>query len=133
MTEEPQSMARQVADAAAVYQFNSTGHLPKTVTVVFSKDTLVITLHDALTPAEQAMSSTPEGAARVQEYHQQLFASSSDVLKKQIKQITGVEVREATAQVEPRSGSIVHAFTSGTMIQVFLMASNLTHQSWEGL
>jgi hypothetical protein len=65
------------------------------------------------------MASTPEGAMMVQEYHRQLFASSSQALRMEITRITGLDVREAAAEVQPTSGTVIHAFTSGTMVQVF--------------
>ena len=57
-TEQPKlTMAQQVADAATIFQLQRTGHAPKAVTVVLSEDTLVITLHGVLSPAETAMAS----------------------------------------------------------------------------
>src|ERR1700735_3503618 len=43
-------------------------HVPKSVSVVLSGETLVVTLHGALSPAEQAMAQSPEGAAKEQEF-----------------------------------------------------------------
>ena len=63
------TMAQQVAQAISVFQEQRTGYPPKAVTVVLSDDTLVVTLHEALSPAEKALASTPEGAAQVQEFH----------------------------------------------------------------
>ena len=91
-------MAQRIAEAATAFQRQRTGHAPKSVTVVLSGDTLVITLHGALSPAEQAMAQSPDGAAKVQEFHRQLFLSASDTLRQEIKRITGMEVREATAE-----------------------------------
>jgi uncharacterized protein YbcI len=51
--------------------------MPKSVTVVLSGNTLVVTLHEALSPAERDMAQSPEGAAKVQEFHRQLFSSSA--------------------------------------------------------
>jgi len=119
------TMAQQIAQVASAFQMERTGRMPKAVTVVQSDGTLVITLHDALSPAEQTMAKSPEGAARVQEYHRQLFNNSSEELRQEIKRITGVDVREATAEVETTTGTVVHAFTSGTMVQVFLMAQTM--------
>ena len=68
-------IAQQLAHVASVLQQQRTGLAPKAVTVVLSEDTLVVTLHDALTPAEKALSRTPEGAAQVQEFHRQLFST----------------------------------------------------------
>ncbi len=130
MLGSPQTMAQQVAQAASAFQQQRTGHVPKAVTVVLSGDTLVITLHGALTPAEQAMAANPTGAAQVQEFHRQLFANSSDSLRNEIKRITGVNVREAAAEIETTTGTVVHAFTGGAMVQVFLLAQNVPNGEW---
>ena len=101
------TMAQQVAQAISVFQEQRTGYPPKAVTVVLSDDTLVVTLHEALSPAEKALASTPEGAAQVQEFHRQLFKSSVDLLREEIKRITGVAVGEAAAEVETTTGAVV--------------------------
>ena len=125
-------MAQQVAQAASDYQRQRTGHVPKAVTAVLSEDTLVITLHGALSPAEEALAKTPEGAAQVQDFHRQLFANSCEPLRQEIKRITGVAVREASAEVETSSGTVVQVFTTGGMVQVFLLAPGLTADAWNG-
>src|ERR1700730_12822346 len=117
------SMAEQIAQAAIAFEQRRTGnHVPKSVTVVVSEGTLVITLHDALSPAEKALARSPAGAAQVQEFHRQLFNNSADTLRQEIKRITGREVREAIAEVEPTSGTVVQAFSTGTVVQVYLLA-----------
>jgi len=126
------TMAQQVAQAASAFQQQRTGHVPAVVTVVLSGDTLVVTMHEALSPAEKALAKSPAGAAQVQEFHRQLFANSADALREEIKRITGVEVREAAAEVETKTGTVVHAFTTGTMVQVFLLAQNISAESWNG-
>ena len=130
MDEAKLTMAQQLARVAGAFQQQRTGHAPKVVAVVLSGDTLVITLHDALTPAEQALARSPAGASRVQEFHRQLFANSADSLRQEIRRITGVEVREAAAEVETTTGTVVHAFTSGTMVQVFLLAQGISEEAW---
>lgn len=130
MTESKPTMAELVARAASAYQILRTGHAPSLVTVVMCGDTLVVTLHEALTMAEKALARSPEGAAQVQEFHRQLFASSSDGLRDEIQRITGVAVREAAAEVETASGIVVHAFTSGTMVQVFQMGHHVSAEDW---
>src|SRR5205807_6979823 len=133
MNKAKSTMAEQIAQAAIAFEQRRTGnHVPKSVTVVLSEGTLVITLHEALSPAERVMSESPAGAAQVQEFHRQLFASSSDSLRQEIKRITGVEVREAAAQVEPKFGIVLQVFTTGTVVQVFRLASGLPADSWSG-
>jgi uncharacterized protein YbcI len=126
------TMAQQVAQAARDFQRQRTGHVPKAVTAVLSEDTLVITLHGALSPAEEALAKSPEGAAQVQDFHRQLFANSCEPLRQEIKRITGVAVREATAEVETSNGTVVQVFTTGGMVQVFLLAPGLTADTWNG-
>jgi uncharacterized protein YbcI len=127
-----QEMAEQIAQAATAFQLQRTGHEPKSVSVVLSGDTLVVTLHGALSPAEQAMAQSPEGAAKVQEFHRQLFLTASDKLRSEIKRITGMDVREATAELEPKTGAVVQVFTSGTMVQVFLLSGKVRADSFTG-
>jgi len=126
------TMAEQVAQAISVFQEQRTGYSAKAVTVVLSDDTLVVTLHEALSPAEKDLSRTPEGAAQVQEYHRQLFKDSVDLLLEEIKRITGVAVGEAAAEVEATTGAVVHAFTTGTMVQVFQLAGGISADAWNG-
>ncbi len=125
------TMAQQIAQAAIAFEQRRTGnHVPKSVTVVLSEGTLVITLHDALSPAEKELAKTAAGAAQVQEFHRQLFASASDSLRQEINRITGMEVREATAEVEPASGAVVQAFTTGNVVQVFQLAGRAPTEDW---
>ena len=111
-------------DFASTMQEQRTGHAPQAVTVVLSEDTLVVTLHGALTPAEKALAQSPAGAAQVQEFHRQLFSNSCDAFKDEIRRITGRRVREAAAEVEAVTGNVVHAFTTGAMVQVFLLTKS---------
>jgi uncharacterized protein YbcI len=126
------SVAHQIAQAASAFEQRRTGRTPRSVAVILSENTLVITLRGALSPAEQALAQSPGGAAQVQEFHRQLFNDSADTLRQEIKRITGVEVREATAEVEPTSGTVVQAFTTGTVVQVFLLAEGVPAGSWSG-
>jgi len=126
------SVAQQIAQAAIAFQKQRTGCEPKSVAVVLSGDTLLITLHGTLSLAEQALAQSPAGAAQVQDFHKQLFDSSADTLRQEIKRITGVEVREATAEVETTTGTVVQVFTTGTMVQVFLLARGVPAGSWNG-
>src|SRR6185437_1407252 len=82
MDKSDSRMAQQIAQAAIAFEQRRTGtHVPRSVTVVLGEGTLVITLHEALSPAEKALATTPAGAAQIQEFHRQLFANSSDWLR----------------------------------------------------
>jgi uncharacterized protein YbcI len=124
------SVAQQIAEAAVAFERKRTGHVPDSVTVVLGNDTLVITLHGALTLAERALAQTADGAREVQEFHRQLFKSSAAGLRQDINRITGVDVRDATTEVETKTGTVVQVFSSGTVVQVFLLAKDVPAGSW---
>ena len=117
------AIAQEIGHAANAFEQRRTGHRPKSVTVVLGNETLVVTLYGALSPAEVALVKSPAGAARMQEFHRQLFATSSEPLCGEIKRITGVEVRQATTEIET---------ATGTVVQVFLLADSVTAGTWSG-
>jgi len=58
MSEQTKSanFSKELAEIALSMQSVRTGHTPKAVTVVASDDTVVLTLHEALTPAEKILA-----------------------------------------------------------------------------
>jgi uncharacterized protein YbcI len=132
MDESNATVAQQIARAATDFERKRTGHAPKSVTVVLNEDTLVITLRGALSPAEKAVAQSPAGAAQMQEFHRQLFGNSCRSLQEEIHRITGVEVREATAEVETATGAVMQVFATGTVVQVFLLARSVPGETWSG-
>jgi uncharacterized protein YbcI len=122
MTEYDPKLSVQLAQVAIRVQEQRTGRRPSGATAVLSENTLVVTLNDALTPAEKALSQTPQGAAQVQEFHRQLFAGSTTEMRQEISNLIGRRVKEAASEVNPATGSVVHAFSTGDMVQVFLLA-----------
>lgn len=126
------TIARQIAQAASEFERLNRGHVPQSVSVVLSDSTLVVTLHGALSPAEKALALSADGAAQLNEFHQRLFANSSHALRQEIRRITGVEVREAAAEVEPTTGTVMKVFTTGAVVQVFLLAQSVPADAWSG-
>ena len=59
------TMVQQLAEAARTFQLQQTGRAPSDVTVVMEKDTLMVTLHEALSPAEQALARQPGGSRQL--------------------------------------------------------------------
>src|SRR3989440_10296849 len=100
MVKTNSTVAQQIAEAASAFEERLTGRVPKSVTVVLSGETLVITLHGALSPVEQALARSRAGAAEGQEYHRQLFANSFDSVRGEVKRRTGSEAGGATARGE---------------------------------
>jgi uncharacterized protein YbcI len=130
MNQSPPTVAQQIARAASAFEHERTGHVPRSVTVVLSDSTLVVTLRGALSPVEKALARSPAGAAQLQEFHGHLFNVSCGPLRQEIRRITGVEVREATAKVEMTIGTVMQVFTTGTVVQVFLLERDVPADSW---
>ena len=59
----------------------------------------------------------------MEDYHRALFAVSCEELRQEIQRLSGRTVREAAVVLEPATGAIVHAFTSGTVVQIFQLES----------
>ncbi len=90
MNKPKSTMARQIAKAAIAFEQRRTGnHVPKSVTIVLSEGTLVITLYEALSPAERVLAQSPAGAAKMQEFHRQLFANTSNSLRRRSEESPG--------------------------------------------
>jgi uncharacterized protein YbcI len=119
------TMTEKLAEMATTFQLLQTGRAPSNVSVVIGDHTLVLTLHEALPPAEQSLATIPQGAADLHEFYRMLFRSSAASLQKEIERITGRRVREASAEIDPETGSVIHAFTTGTANQVFLLNCQL--------
>lgn len=123
MEESDSSQAQRIARAAMAFEQQTTGRLPGSVTVVLGEDTVVITLRAALSPAEMALAKSTENAARLRELHRHLFTLAAEPLRREIRHITGVEVREATVEVET---------STGTVVQVFLLERAVPAGAWSG-
>jgi uncharacterized protein YbcI len=126
---QPISMAQQIAQSAIAFEEQRLGRKPTSVTVVLGGDTLVITMHGDLSRAEMTLAASPAGAAKLQEFHQQLFQLSSDPLRQEIKRITGLEICE---DARNKVAAAVQVFSVGTVVQVFLFAGRLPAESWDG-
>ena len=131
MDEAYTNMARQLAQTASDFEQRITGHAPRTVTVILSDETLVVTLHGCLSPSEMAVIRNSAGADQVQDFYRQLFASASQTLRQEIERIAGVAVREATAEVDLSTGTVVKVFTTGTVVKVFVLARSALAEKWD--
>jgi uncharacterized protein YbcI len=125
------TVAQEIAQAAIAFQRECTGHAPESVTVLLGEETLVVTLHEALSPAEKAMACTPEGAARVHEYHRQMFRTSGAALHQELERILGVEVEESRVEMKPAAGRFDdEILPAGALVQVFRLSHPVGTLTW---
>ena len=126
-------MAKQVALAASDFELQRTGHLPKSVTVVLSGETVVITLHGALSPAETALAkSRGRGRPGASSFTANYSTARRNRCGKEIK----TNHRSGSARSGRRSrAGVWHrcqgVSTTGTVVQVFLLADSVTARHLE--
>jgi uncharacterized protein YbcI len=132
MNYSPLTMTAQVAHTVRDFQQQRTGHTPKSVTVVLSEGVMLVTLHEALTPAEIILCQTDKGLARLRDFHRDSIRASLGPLGTEIERIAGVALQEVVADIEPATGDIVHIFTTGTLLQVFKLTGCLSAETWVG-
>ncbi len=113
--------AKKLADAARQFEKHRTGRTPKSVTAVMVDGSLVITLRETLSPTEQEMAKTWDGADQLQKSHRRRFRTSWGSLRREVEDITGIAVRAATSEVAARTG---------TVVLVFRLASNVGISTW---
>ena len=110
MERPKRTIGQKISQAAQAIERLQTKCGRKWVAVFMNEDTIVIALHGSLTLQEKALAQSPAGAAQVR----QLFANASGILLRKIKSITGMEVRNTTVEIEPKTGSVVQLFTTDT-------------------
>jgi uncharacterized protein YbcI len=124
-------MAHQIGEAVNAFERRTGSHMPKSMTVVISDRTLVITLRGALSPIEHSLAQSSNGADQLQKFHRDLFADHRGSLRQEIKRITGVAVCDAITEVE-QVGAVVKVSTSGTVVHVVVLEDSVPADSWSG-
>jgi uncharacterized protein YbcI len=119
------TIGQRIARAARACEKRRTKHGRKWVAVFMNENVIVIALHGLLTAAEKALTQCPAGTAQVREFHRRLFTNAS-ALRRKIKSTTGMEVGDATAEIEPTSGGVVQVFTTDTNGESF--CASLAHR-----
>jgi uncharacterized protein YbcI len=122
MDQDKVDIGQEIARAARAFEKRRTNHGRKWSAVFLNEDTIVIVLYGSLTAAEKALAQSPAGAAQIQEFHRQLFANVPAAMHRKIKSITGMEVRNTTAEIDPMTGSVRQIFTTDTVWENFLIA-----------
>jgi len=130
INQSPSTMAQQIARAASAFERERTGHVPRSVTVVLSDTTLVVTLHGALSPAEQALARSPAGAAQIQEFHKRCLAIPASRYGRRSSASPGWRCARRPRRSRRRPEPSCKCFTTGTVVQVFLLARDVPADTW---
>ena len=125
MSKHDSTVAQQATKVADIFQRPRMGHAPKAMTSALRKDALAGTLNKFVTPSGKALAWSLKGTVQVQKFHRRLFTNSSEFMRPEYAPITDRQVREAVTQIELEMGTVVHASTTGAMVQVFRLAPDV--------
>jgi len=118
-------LARQVAHAAGTFEHLLLGRSPTSVSVVATRDWMVVNLHEPFSDVERRLAAEPAGADRVRHLHHYLFQHAVDSFIEHVREATGVRLRGAIAHVDIDTGSVLKTFTTHPDVDLFLFGQGL--------
>jgi len=114
---------------AKSFEQERTGHRPKSVTVVLSDDALVITLHGALSEAEKALAKDPNGAAKVQEFHQEP-RGNREVAERDAERAERGRLLDRSGRAMATPDMLRSPRYTGVMGEPVLLVTTVPHSRW---
>jgi|688.fasta_scaffold294043_1 uncharacterized protein YbcI len=118
-------LARQVAHAAGTFEHLLLGRSPTSVSVVATRDWMVVNLHEPFSGVERRLAADAAGADRVRNFHHYLFQHAVDSFIEHVREATGVQLRGAMAHVDVDTGSVLKTFTTHPDVDLFLFGQGL--------
>jgi uncharacterized protein YbcI len=118
-------LARQVAHAAGTFEHLLLGRSPTSVSVVATRDWMVVNLHEPFSGVERRLAADAAGADRVRNFHHYLFQHAVDSFIEHVREATGVQIRGAMAHVDVDTGSVLKTFTTHPDVDLFLFGQGL--------
>ncbi len=118
-------LARQVAHAAGTFEHLLLGRSPTSVSVVATRDWMVVNLHEPFSSVERRLAADAAGAERVRNFHHYLFQHAVDSFIEHVREATGVQLRGAMTHVDVDTGSVLKTFTTHPDVDLFLFGQGL--------
>ena len=118
-------LARQVAHAAGTFEHLLLGRSPTSVSVVATRDWLVVNLHEPFSAVEKRLAAEDAGAERVRSFHRYLFDHALDSFVDHVRETTGVLLRGAISHVDIETGSVLKTYTTHPDVDLFLFGQGL--------
>jgi len=118
-------LARQVAHAAGTFEHLLLGRSPTSVSVVATRDWMVVNLHEPFSRVERRLAADAAGAERVRDFHHYLFQHAVDSFIEHVREATGVQLRGAITHIDIDTGSVLKTFTTHPDVDLFLFGQGL--------
>lgn len=101
----------QISEAIIKFEKEYMGRGPAETKAYIIKDIVFVRLKGVLTPAEEQLAKSPEGADLIKRTRMQLLESARVLLEKTISEITGCQVQSLHTDISTRTGERVIVFT----------------------
>jgi uncharacterized protein YbcI len=101
----------QISEAIIKFEKEYMGRGPAETRVYIIKDMIFVRLKGVLTPAEEQLAKSPEGADLIKRTRMQLLESARALLGKMILEITACQVQSLHTDISTRTGERVIVFT----------------------
>lgn len=101
----------QISEAIIKFEKEYMGRGPTETKTYIIKDMIFVRLKGVLTPAEEQLAKTPEGADLIKKTRMQLLESARVLLEKMISEITAFQVQSMHTDISTKTGERVIIFT----------------------
>lgn len=101
----------QISEAIIKFEKEYMGRGPTETKAYLIRDIVLVRLKGVLTPAEEQLSKSPEGAELVKKTRVQLLESSRSLLEGIIYEITGQRIKSLHTDISTKTGERMIIFT----------------------
>ncbi|MBM3243433.1 MAG: DUF2294 domain-containing protein [Candidatus Omnitrophica bacterium] len=101
----------QISEAIIKFEREYMGRGPSETRSYVIKDMVFVRLKGVLTPAEEQLAKSPEGADLIKRTRMQLMESARVLLEKMLSEITSCQVQSMHTDISTRTGERVIVFT----------------------
>jgi uncharacterized protein YbcI len=101
----------QIGESIIKFEKEYMGRGPSETKAYIIKDMIFIRLKGVLTPAEEQLAKSPQGAEMIKKTRMQLLESARPLLESMISAITSCQVKSLHTDISTRTGERVVVFT----------------------
>lgn len=101
----------QIGEALIKFEKEYMGRGPQETKTYIIKDMVFVRLKGVLTPAEEQLAKTAEGAELIKKTRMQLLEGARVLLENLIANITGCEIRSLHTDISTKTGERIIVFT----------------------
>lgn len=101
----------EISEALVKFEKEYMGRGPTETKTYIIEDTIFVRLKGVLTPAEQHLSSSNDGAMLIKQVRSQLLEKARNLLEEVIKDLTSAEVISMHSDISTKTGERVIIFT----------------------